>query len=137
MKRYKKHYYHMNEAEIATVKTIVKKRLQNMSTLTHFHDMVEKRIDLTYTEILEIFYNGDFNLIECHNAYDNNCGSFRAVIRSHQIVKERNIIIVVDVFKQQVVTMYTNHHEDTHSTLDESKYFNTDVKLDKMYRRCL
>lgn len=136
--RFKKHFKHMTKSEVAFLKRFTQQRLEYMKQSNHFLERIRKRAELTDREVLELFTDKGFDIIESHNAYDNG-GSFRVVIRSKKSVYSKhfkhhvNYIIVLDVLKNIIVTFYTNEIYDTHPTLDEEKYYNYEFKLYDKY----
>lgn len=128
----------MTKAEVTFLKRFTQQRMKYMQESNHYLERTRKRAELTDREVLELFTDKDFNIIESHNDYNNN-GSFRVVIRSKKSVYSKyfnhhvNYIIVLDVLKNILVTFYTNEIYDTHPTLNEDKYYNYDFNLHDKY----
>lgn len=122
---FKKHKSHMTQNELRFLKRVINQRVMSMMKSEHYNSRQKERVDgLTSYEVLKLFRYSKYDIVECHNAYRDNNGSFRVVLRSHDHTDDKNYIIVLDIMKRKIVTVYTNHIKDNHVTLNKSRYYN-------------
>lgn len=100
------------------------KEIKNWRIKTHALDRLEEKgIQATYEDIVSTIYNA--NIIEYKINYlslINRCDE-RVVLRSKAIVnREYNLHVVYSLTEGRVITVWINHVDDHHKTLDWSQY---------------
>ena len=84
--------------------------------------IIEKNID--GSRILAALKNAD--IIEYHlREHSKEQSDKRVLLRSRDVVDNKNFCVVLSLDKNKVITVYVNNVNDTHSTLDKSKITTT------------
>lgn len=117
----KKHYTQMNDKEknfiFATLKSY-----KNWGMSGHALDrLVEKGIEATYEDIVSTIHNS--MIIEYHVAKFQGVNDERVLLRSKAIVNKcNNLHVVFSITRGRIVSVWMNHKDDKHSTIDMSDY---------------
>ena len=119
----RKHSSQMSESE----KSLVIEKLKSVKAWFmsgHALDRInEKGINATLDDVISTIYNA--NIIEYkidYNSRSNRCDE-RVVLRSRAIANEEyNLNVVYSITNKSIVTVWLNHVEDKHDTLDWSIY---------------
>jgi hypothetical protein len=83
--------------------------------------MAEKKIHATKRDLISTIHNCniiEYKIDDCTSGCDE-----RVLVRAKSVVNsDYNLNVVYSLSNRQIVTVWMNHVEDTHKTLDWSKY---------------
>jgi hypothetical protein len=123
----KKHYTHMsNEEKEFLFKQL--KGVKNWDISYHALERIEKKgIKATYNDIISTIHNA--NIIEYHLTKFEDEKDARILLRSKSLVNKcYNLHVVFSVTRQKVVSVWLNHIDDQHKTVDMRDY-NKNVRI--------
>lgn len=125
----RKHYTQLTQEEISSIHRRLKD-VKSWGVSTHTFDRIEEKgIRATYNDIASTIYNCE--ILEYKIDYNNrmNRCEERVVVRGKALTnKYYNLNVVYSITTQRVVTVWLNHVNDRHATLDWSIY-NEDMKV--------
>lgn len=119
----RKHRSQLTQQEIDSISKRLEE-VENWNFAGHaLERLEEKGIEATREDIISTIYNS--TIIEYKIDYNdrrNRCEE-RVVVRSNAIVnREYNLNVVYNITNQTVITVWNNHINDLHQTLDWSIY---------------
>lgn len=109
----RKHYSHMMPEELLFFTNFVKDKEWIFNH--HVQKRIKERGGLN-ADILEVLQTGQ--LIEYHQRN----GASRLLFRGERIIHKWVPCVVVELLSRKVITVYWNHKDDHHRTIDMEKY---------------
>jgi hypothetical protein len=117
----KKHFSQMTNQEINHIWNALRS-VKKWNISSHALDRVtQKGIQVTYRDIITTIHNA--TIIEYHIAKFNDEKDNRVLLRSKAIAnKYYNLNVVYSLTRKEVVSVWLNHINDRHETIDMSDY---------------
>lgn len=117
----KKHYSQMTPEEKNYLFSKLK-AVKKWGISTHALDRIyEKGIEATYSDLVSSIHNS--YIIEYHVAQFDGKDDKRVVLRSKaRVNRTYNLHVVFSISRQRIVSVWMNHVNDKHSTIDMTDY---------------